>query len=66
MQNIEGELDFKVGDCVYLKNENKAEGKKLSDRYSGPYTIIKEYDNNVIFKLLKPKTGKIYKHILVV
>ena len=61
IQNVKGELNFQIGDCVYLKNENKADGKKLSDRYSGPYRIIKKYDNNVTFKLLKPKSEKIYK-----
>ena len=56
--NVKGEFDFQVGDCVYLKNENKLYGKKLSIRYTGPYRIIKKYDNKVTFKLLKPKTGK--------
>ena len=58
---FKGKLDFQVGDCVYLKNETKLEGKKLSNRYTGPYRIIKKYDNNVTFKLLKPQTGKTYK-----
>ena len=59
--NIKGELNFQVGDCVYVKNETKLEGKKLSNRYAGPYRIIKKYDNDVTFKLLKPQTGKTYK-----
>ena len=30
--NIKGKLNFQIGDCVYLKNETKADGKKLFDR----------------------------------
>ena len=30
-------------------------------RYTGPFRIIKKYDNNVTFKILKPKTGKTHK-----
>ena len=61
IQNVKGDLIFQIGDCVYLKMKTKRTAKKLSDRYSGPYWIIKQYGNNVTFKLLKPKTGKVYK-----
>ena len=44
-----------------LLKKYKSDGKKLSDRYIGPLRVIKRYDNNVTFKLLKPKTGKTYK-----
>jgi len=55
MQNIKGKLNFQIGDCVYLKNETKVDGKKL------PYRIIKKYDDNVTFTLLKPKSRKTCK-----
>jgi hypothetical protein len=47
---VKGNINFEVGDCVYLKNEAKVEGKKLSNKYSGPYRIIKKYDNDFTFK----------------
>ena len=29
IQNVKGDLNFQIGDCVYLKNENKAAEKTL-------------------------------------
>ena len=46
---VMGSIDFEIGDCVYLKNEEKTEGKKLSNKYSGPYRIVKRYDNDYNF-----------------
>jgi hypothetical protein len=58
---VKGNINFKVGDCVYLKNEVKVEGKKISNKYSGPYRIIKKYDIYFTFKMINPDNGRTYK-----
>ena len=58
---VKGNINFKVGDCVYLKNEAKLEGIKLSNKYSGSYRIIKKYDNDFTFKMINPHNGRTYK-----
>jgi uncharacterized protein Veg len=61
LPKVKGNIDFKMGDCVYLKNEAKTEGKKKSNKYSGPYRIVKKYDSDFTFKMANTDNGRTYK-----
>ena len=64
LPHVKGDMEFKIGDCVYLKNEVKAEGKKLSTKHTGPLRIIKKYDNGFTFKMTSPILEKIIRLML--